>query len=196
MLPSISRSFVVVALLALVTVGVPLVAATPAPASAETPTEIVEALADGVYIHSTRTGDASPEMFASVIDEATKDGISLIVIVPDESIPSASAFALRVRQAADADIAIVFDREEGVEASVVEDLDDRRIQALEAAREAATPTEAVSAYFTNITEEPEREVPDVVRTITNGVFYLLLILGAVVFIELGLRRFKNRSIRI
>ncbi len=190
MLPSISRSLFVVALIATLALGLP------STANAETPSEVVEDLVDGVYIHSTRSSDATPEMFEGAISEATKDGIVMIVVVPNESIPSGSAFALRVRQAADADIAVLFDRDGTVEASVSEELDERKTQALEAAREAATPGEAVMTYFINVTEEPEREVPDVVRTITNGVFYLLLVLGAVVFIELGLRRFKNRRIRI
>lgn len=198
MLPSTSRPRLVVALTILraLVVAALLVVAAPNGAVAETPSEVVEDLVDGVYIAPNRQGDATPEMFREAIDEATKDGIAMIVVVPRESVPYPEAMALRVRQAAEADIAVLFSEEGRVEASVSEELDERAIPALEAARSAATPGAAATAYFTNLTEEPDREVPDVVRTITNWVFYLLLVLGIVVFIELGLRRFKNRRIRI
>lgn len=203
MLPSASRSFLVVALTvlralaaAVLVMAVLVMALAPTAAAAESPNEVVEDLVDGVYIATNRQGDATPEMFREAIDEATRDGIAMIVVVPRESIPYPEAFALRVRQAAEADIAVLFSEEGQVEASVAEELDDRAIPALDAARAAATPGEAATAYFVNLTEEPDREVPDIVRTITNWVFYLLLVLGVVVFIELGLRRFKNRRIRI
>ncbi len=89
MLPSASRSFLVVALTVLraLAAAVLVIALAPTAAAAESPNEVVEDLVDGVYIATNRQGDATPEMFREAIDEATRDGIAMIVVVPRESIP-------------------------------------------------------------------------------------------------------------
>lgn len=162
------------------------------PAGAETPTEVIEDLTDNVYIGRTRSGDVDATMFVNAISEAAQDGHRLLVIAPDESIPSGEAFALRVRQAGDADITISFTEEGVIEASVSEELNTRENQALDAARAASNPQDAADAYVETLLTEPVREVPETIRQVVNAVIYLTLALGVVVLIELLIRAFRRQ----
>lgn len=162
------------------------------PVGAETPTEVVDSTSDGVYVGRTRTTEFGQVDFSTTIAEAAKDGHSLLIIAPDESIPSTEAFALRVRQEADADITISFAEDGTIHASVSEELETRENQALTAARAAATPSEAAADYLDVLLTEPVREVPPMIRQIVSVVFYLLLALGVVVFIELAIRQMRRQ----
>ncbi len=163
--------------------------ATAGPAGAEPVEAVAEEVADdGIYVARGRTADFDTAQWTSVIAEAAAEGIQMIVLAPAESIPNDRAFALRVRQKVDADVAILFGLEGGVEASVREELSSDSHRALAAAREATDPGTSVAAYLDGLLIEPERKVPEVVRTIALGVFLLVVILGVIVFIELAMRQ--------
>lgn len=162
------------------------------PVSAETPTEVVEDLEGNVYIGRTRQADVAAEDFADAVAAAAQDGHRLLVIAPNESIPSGEAFALRVRQADDADITISFTETGEIEASVIDELSDRENQALDAARSAASPKEAADAYVETLLTVPEREVPETINQVVRAVIYLTLALGVVVLLELIIRLFRKQ----
>lgn len=160
-------------------------------ASAETPTEVIEDLAGNVYIGRTRQADFEAADFADAVAEAARQGHRLLVIAPDESVPSGEAFALRVRQKGEADITISFTETDVIEASVSEELSSRENQALDAARAASSPGDAADAYVETLLTEPVREVPETIRQVVNAVIYLTLALGVVVLIELLIRWFRR-----
>lgn len=164
----------------------------PSAVSAETPTEVIEDLEANVYIGRTREADVAAEDFADAIAAAAQDGHRLLIIAPNESVPSGEAFALRVRQADDADITISFTETGEIEASVIDELTDRENQALDAAREAATPKEAADAYVETLLTVPEREVPETINQVVRAVIYLTLALGVVVLLELIIRGFRKQ----
>lgn len=166
------------------------------PVSAETPTEVADGLVEGVYVAPGRGGDIDPAIMANAISEAAKDGYAMIVVLPSDPQPTAEAFALRARQAADADIALLFGPEGEVEASIISDLDEGEVQAIALARAASSPGQAADAYVKRILIQPEIPQPAIIGQIVTGVFYMLLALGAVIFAELALRKFKDRRIRI
>ncbi len=166
-------------------------ALSPAVVSAESPAEVAEDLQGNVYIGRTRQSEFTAEDFAPAVAAAAREGHRLLVIAPNESVPSGEAFALRVRQFDDADITISFTETGVIEASVIEDLSERENQALDAARAAATPRAAADAYIETLLTVPEREVPETINQVVTAVIYLTLALGVVVFLELLIRSFRK-----
>lgn len=167
------------------------------PAGAETPSEVAEAVeADGTYVAPNRAGEYDEAIWAGAVAEANRRGLIMIVIAPREAIPDERAFALRARQAAEADVALLYGIEGTIEASVSEDFDEGATRAMQAARSATDPGTAAEAYVDALLTEPERELPDIIGTIANVVFFLVLALGVIVFIELGLRQYRGKRVKI
>ena len=78
-------------------------------AVAEQPYDIVDSTTDdGTYVARSLTSTYDEAAWAPSIERARAAGVDLRVLAPVDPIPDAAAFALRVRQLADADAVIVF----------------------------------------------------------------------------------------
>lgn len=166
-----------------------------APVGAETPTEVVEETAgDGIYI--ARGADPVDEsLLIPVVERAQREGIEMVIISPRDPQPDPESFALRVRQAADADVALSLGPEGRIYASVVEDYEDGIIRALNAAEAAAGPEAAADVFLTELTTEPDRPLPEVIRTVVKTVIYLVVLLLLAAIAEQLFRRWRrNRSL--
>lgn len=163
------------------------------PAVAESPLAVAEDLAiDGVFVAPGRD-DIDEVAVAESIREARARGLRLVVVAPNDPQPSASAFARRVLEASDADAALVFPTEGGVEADVIDEFDSASLRALGAARSKANPVATVEAFTDELLAEPVRSVPPIVGQILRGVLLLAVALGGAVALEQLLRRMFGRS---
>lgn len=165
------------------------------PVDAETPSEVVDATSvDGVYI-ANGVGPIDENLLFPIIERAQRQGIEMIIIAPRDPQPDAEAFALRVRQAAEADVALLFGPDGGLFASVVEEYEDGLIRALDKGRVEATPDQVADAFFTELTTEPERPLPAVIWTVVKAVIYLLVLLILAAVAEQLFRRWRrNRQV--
>ncbi len=169
-----------------------LAAATPT--GAEQPYDVVDETADdGTFVARDLAAIYDETAWAPAVERARAAGVDLRVLAPADPIPGAAAFALRLRQLADADAVIVFDAEGQLFADVGEDWTDGRYRALVAAREATDPVTAVEVYVTELTTEPVAEMPGLVRRLAVIVFLLVLAIGALTFAELTLRQRRARK---
>ncbi|MEM7338214.1 MAG: hypothetical protein AAF467_06180 [Actinomycetota bacterium] len=177
------------ALSALMALPMVLLLALPAsPAAAETPGEVLEEITlDGVYIARARDGFDEPAL-ANTVREARARGIRLVVVAPTDPQPSATAFARRVLEAADADVSIVFAEDGRVEAFVIDELQSAQFRAVDAARSKADPTVAVEAFVDELLAEPDRGLPPIVNQLLRLVVVLALLLTLAVVAEQLLRR--------
>lgn len=164
-----------------------------APVGAETPTEVVEQTAvDGVYI--ARGVDPIDEtLLIPVVERAQREGIEMVIIAPRDPQPDPEAFALRVRQAAEADVALSLGPEGGIYASVVEDYEDGIIRALNAAEAETNPGAAADVFLTELTTEPDRPLPEVIRTVVKVVIYLVVLLLLAAIAEQLFRRWRRKG---
>lgn len=178
----------VVAGLAIVGIAAALTLVGPSAAGAESPTAIAPELAiDGAYVAPERT-DVNEADLVEQTNHARALGITLVVVVPNEPLPTAAAFARRVLEASDADVALVFPPGGGLEASVVGDLEGQNFRALAAARSKADPVLATEVYTDTVLAEPSRSVPAVVSRTILAVLVLAVVLGGVVVLEQAIRR--------
>lgn len=167
------------------------------PASAENPSQIVEETAgDGIYVSNARQGDFDESMFTEVVAAARADGIELIVVVPFEALPSTTAFALRSRQATDADVAIVFGPDDVFAADVAEDFEDTAPRAVNAARNAVGPVEQVEAFLLDLTTEPERVRPAIIDRLVRWTLLLLLLFLGAAFMDYMWRQARRSRRRV
>lgn len=174
---------VVVVLVGLVALG--------STASAETPTRVAEGLADdGVFVGFGRNDIDEATLVAAVAD-ARDDRLDLVVVVPRDPQPSAKAFARRVQELTEADVAIVFPEEGPVEAYVMEELAPARPRAIEAARSLDDPAGAIAAFTQELTSTEESERPPIVGQILRALVLFSLLIGVVVAIELGVHRLRR-----
>ena len=159
-----------------------------AAAVAESPTQLASELAiDGAYVAPERTDVAESDLVEQT-NHARALGLKLVVVVPTDPRPSPEAFARRILEATDSDVALVFPSGGGLEASVVDDLQSQNLRALSAARSKADPVLATEVYIDTVLAEPSRSVPAVVSRTILGVLILAVALGAVVLLEQGIRR--------
>lgn len=172
----------------LILAGAVLAAVTLAPpASAETPTEVLEQTRDdGVFI-APGVGAHDTEALAAVVAEARRIGLVMIIAAPADPVPTAEAFALRLRQAGDVDVALVFAPDGVIQASVTDDLAPREVPALDAARAAADPDQAAHEYLTTLVAERDDSLPGTVRRIILVVIVLVVLLVGVTVAEQFLR---------
>jgi hypothetical protein len=171
------------------------VVATAAPAGAETPDLVAEEVADdGVYVASIRD-DLDEEQLATAVQQARARGLRLIVVAPFDPQPDPAAFARRVQEASDADAALVFTAEGGVEAHVIDDLESAHFRALAAARSKAAALDAVEVYTVELLAEPSRDLPPIVNQIISIVVILALVLAGAVALEQVFRRTRRSARR-
>lgn len=160
----------------------------PTAALAESPTQLATELAiDGAYVAPERT-DVSEADLVEQTNHARALGLRLVVVVPNDPRPSAEAFARRILEATNSDVALVFPPGGGLEASVTGDLQSQSLRALSAARSKADPVLATEVYVDTVLAEPSRSVPAVVSRTLLAVLILAVGLGATVLLEQGLRR--------
>ncbi len=162
-------------------------------ASAESPTEVVEAsTGSGIYVARSRQ-DIDPSTFDRAIASANSAGLNLVVVVPDDPQPSAKAFALRVRQAGeDIDAVLLVDAQGQVFTSVGEDYSDAASRASEAAESGLAPGRAASAFVHELTVELVVEQPALFGRIMNYAAVLFVVLAVVIMLEILWRLFRSR----
>ena len=162
------------------------------PASAESPVEVAEELViDGVFVSPARS-DIEESGLATAVEQARARGLRLVVVAPIDPQPDVASFARRIQEASDADAAIVFPVEGGLEAHVIDEFESASFRALAAARSKATPVAAVEAFSSELLVEPSRALPPIVNQIVNVVVLLGLVLAAAVAMEQALRRMLRR----
>ncbi|MDH3682901.1 MAG: hypothetical protein OEV40_23460 [Acidimicrobiia bacterium] len=167
------------------------------PAGAESPVEVAEDLAvDGVFVAPGRT-DLDEVAIAESIRQARARGLRLVVVAPNDPQPDASAFARRVLEASDADAALVFPTEGGLEAHVIDEFDSASLRALGAGRSKSNPVAAVEAFTDELLVQPATSVPPIVGQVLRIVLLLAVVLAGAVAIEQLLRRMfgRGRSVR-
>ncbi len=161
------------------------------PARAESPTEVAEELAeDGVYVGIGR-GSIDETALIAAVEEARFEGLRVVVVMPNDPQPSASAFARRIQEASEADAALVFPEEGQLETYVVDDLSGSRIRATERARQLSDPARAVEAFTEELMAENEAGTPAIVGRLINALILFTLIVGAVVAAELIMDRTRK-----
>lgn len=166
------------------------------PAAAESPIRVAEELAiDGVYVAPGRSDQVDEPAIAESIRQARALGLRLVVVAPADPQPDAAAFARRVLEASDADAALVFPEEGGMEAHVIDELESASLRARAAGRSRANPVAAVDAFTDELLAEPARELPPIIGRIVMAVMALALVLGGAVIIEQLLRRVLRRPRR-
>lgn len=161
------------------------------PASAETPSAVAVELADdGVYRspQSTQIDEATVATLAAAVVRAKASGLNLVVLAPSDPQPDAESFALRVRQATEADVALLFATDGALHASVTDAYSDRMVRSVEEARQAPGAAAAVEAFVAQLTTEPDRGLPPTVRLIIGVVVGLVIVLIASTALEQAFRR--------
>ena len=167
------------------------------PAGAESPSALAagELASDGVYVAPGRA-DMAEEDLTESIEKARALGLRLVVVAPDDPQPTAIAFARRVQEASDADAAIVFPPEGGLEAHVIDELESARFRALDEARGQPNPALAVDAFTTELLAEPSQALPPIVRQVVLLVLVLAFILAGTVALEQLRRRSRAQELPI
>lgn len=166
---------------------------TPAPVLAEPPLEVAEAVAiDGVFQAPGRD-ELDEEAIAESIRGARARGLRLVVVAPNDPQPDPAAFARRVLEASDADAALVFPPEGGMEAYVIDEFESASLRALAAGRSKSDPVVAVEAFTDELLAEQVRTLPPIVGQIGRGVLFLAVALAGAVAIEQLLRRMFPRG---
>ncbi len=161
---------------------VPLVAV---PASAEAPVDVVTGASDGVYVAPGRDYDA--EELRAVVERAQASGITMLIAAPADPQPDAAAFALRLRQLAEIDVALVFGLEGEVKGSVSDDYFDGFARAEKAAAAATTPAQAADDFFGELLEQPPGGLPDIVKDVARWVMILAVVVALASAAEMALR---------
>ena len=142
--------------------------------SDETPTLLAEKLQDsGVYVGPGRS-DADAGPLEEAVLRAREEGLELVILVPDEPEPSASAFARRMQEKTEADAAIVFPPEDGaLQAYAAEEYESNRTRALNRAQEQDDPSAAIEIYVDELQSDGSRNVPVFVLILVVAVLVLL-----------------------
>ncbi|MEM9561554.1 MAG: hypothetical protein AAGA93_02985 [Actinomycetota bacterium] len=160
-------------------------------ASAESPTRVADGLVDdGVFVGFGRNDVDEATLVAAVAD-AQDRGLDLVVVVPRDPQPSAKAFARRIQEKTEAEVALVFPLDGPVEAYVLEDLSSARPRALDAARALDEPAAAIDAFAVELTTIDDSGRPPIVGQIFRALVVFSLLIGVVVAIELVVSRLRR-----
>lgn len=163
------------------------------PASAESPTRVAEGLEDdGVFVGFGRT-DVDEAALAAAVADARADNLDLVVVVPRDPQPSASAFARRVQEQTEADVAMVFPEDGRLEVYVTEELSPDRARAIEAARVLDDPAMAVATFVEELRSVESAGRPAIIGQIIRALVICSLLIGAVVAIELAIDRVRRTA---
>lgn len=162
------------------------------PASAEKPVDIVDGATEGVFVAPGR--DVDTEGLQRVVDQAGAQGVSLLIAVPADPQPNASAFALRLRQLAEIDAVLVFDVEDGPpRGSVADDYFDGFARAEKSAAAATDPVEAADGFLAELLEEPPGGLPDIVNDVVRWVLILTVVVVVASAAEMTLRARRRKA---
>lgn len=182
------------AIVGLAVVGVAVLAIGALPASAESPSRVADGLADdGVFVGFGRDGDVDEAALAAAVADARRNDLDLVVVVPRDPQPSAKAFARRIQERTEADVAIVFPSEGPLEAYVIDELSSSRPRAIEAARVLGDPAMAVAAFTEELSTTEEAGRPPIVGQIIRALVICSLLIGAIVAIELAIDRVRRAA---
>ena len=156
------------------------------PASAETPAQVADGLSDdGVFVGFGRSEVDEEDLIAAVAD-ARRRNLDLVVVVPWDPQPTAKAFARRVQEFTEVDVALVFPDEGPVEAYVNDEMEQAagRPRALEEARGLDDPAAAVGAFTEELLSVETAGRPEIVDRILRWLTIFALVIGVVVVVEL------------
>ena len=182
---------VVLAGLVLVLTVVSVLAAGSSPVAAESPARVADGLADdGVFVGFGRSDVDEAELAAAVAD-ARRDGLDLVVVAPRDPQPTAKAFARRIQERTEADVALVFPSDGPLEAYVIDELSSARPRAIEAARILDDPARAVATFTQELGSDESDGRPAIVGQIIRALVICSLLIGAVVAIELAIARVRR-----
>ncbi len=182
------------AIVGLAVLGVVVLATGALPASAESPSRVADGLADdGVFVGFGRDGDVDEAALAAAVADARRNDLDLVVVVPRDPQPSAKAFARRIQERTEADVAIVFPSEGPLEAYVIDELSSSRPRAIEAARVLGDPAMAVAAFTEELSTTEEAGRPPIVGQIIRALVICSLLIGAIVAIELAIDRVRRAA---
>ncbi len=180
------------AIVGLAVLGVVVLATGALPASAESPSRVADGLADdGVFVGFGRDGDVDEAALAAAVADARRNDLDLVVVVPRDPQPSAKAFARRIQERTEADVAIVFPSEGPLEAYVIDELSSARPRAIEAARVLADPARAVATFAEEVATTEPAERPPIVGQIIRALVICSLLIGAIVAVELAIDRVRR-----
>lgn len=186
--------FLNTALLATVLAVITVLAATVltvGPAAAEKPVDVLESATNGVYVAPGRDFDA--EGLGRVVDQASAEGVTLLIAAPADPQPNASAYALRLRQLAEFDAVLVFGIDDGPpRGSVSDDYFDGFARAEKAAAAAPDPVSASDAFFAELMEEPPGGLPDIVNDVVRWVLILTVVVVVASAAEMAIRSRRRK----
>ena len=153
-------------------------------AAAESPSQVAEETADdGVFVGLGRGDDVDEAALMAAVENASFDGLRIIVVVPQDPQPTAKAFARRVQEQTEADAVLVFPEDGRLETYVIDELSSSRIRATEAARNLVDPARATSAFAAEVNSVDDPGTPQVVRQIITVLVLMALVVGIVVGVE-------------
>ena len=124
--------------------------------------------------------------------------MTIVAIAPNDPVPDAEAFGLRVLQAsgtAGLDAVVIFTEDGEHQVVVSEDHDDRVVRAIEAVRDATTPAASVGALADALVAENQPSVPAAIDVVKNWVFLLLALLVVAVIVDVLWRQRLRRQLR-
>lgn len=166
------------------------------PAAAETPIDVVEAIADdGVYVAPGFVIGVEDAEIAVAIAEARRQGLQIVAIAPRDPQPDAEAFGLRVLQAsgtAGYEVVVVFTEDGDHQVVVVDEYKDRILRSIEAARAAPDAADSIAAVTTALLAESEPSVPAAIDVVSGWIFTLIAILTAAVILDVLWRQRLRR----
>lgn len=161
-------------------------------AGAQSPTTVIDNASDGVFVSPVRARDVDSAGLAAVVSEAQAQGIAMLIVVPSDPQPSASAFALRVLQASDLDVIVVFGPDGPMSAAVSDDYRDGYPRAQKVARAADDEVAAAEQFLAELTNEPPGGLPDIVGDLVLAVVVLTVVVGIATGVELAIRRERHQ----
>lgn len=166
-----------------------------AQAGAESPIRVAEAVADdGVFVGFGRSRDVDEDALIAAVAAAEEAGLQLVVVVPRDPQPSAKAFARRVQERTEAEVAVVLPMDGPLELYVVEELSSSRARALDMARRFDEPERAIGALTEELTTEPVIERPPILDRIIDALILFCIVIAVVVMIELGVDRLRRGAV--
>jgi hypothetical protein len=164
-----------------------------APVSAETPTEVAEEAADdGVFVSLGRS-DVDEEALVAAVADAANRGVEMIVVAPRDPQPTAKAFARRLQELVEVEVAIVLPVDGPLEAYVAEDLSSSRPRAMETARGLADPARAVAVFADEVVTRSEPGRPAIIGQILRVLLLCSVVVGAVVLLETLIGRARRSA---
>ncbi len=161
-------------------------------AAAESPSRVAEQVADdGVFIGFGRSAGFDEQALANAVAAAAIDDLTIVVVAPVDPQPTTRAFARRIQELTEVDVAIVFPPEGPMEAYASDVWSTTRPRALEEARQLNVPSQAVDVFVEELLSDGGRGRPPIVGQIIRALVLFVLAIAAVLGIEAALARAKS-----